>query len=301
MKVYTLNEYLRDTYGEKIYKLAIDAGFTCPNRDGTVGTGGCTFCSEGGSGDFARRLVKDYSDDEVAAIIESGKEHLAGKYHGNRFIAYFQAYTNTYAPVEKLRDLYRAFLNRDEIAGLSIGTRPDCLPDDVIALLDELQKEYPDKFIWIELGLQSANEETARRINRGYANDVFEKAMSELASIGIKTVIHVIIGLPGEGKEDVLETVRFVSKYKPFGVKLQLLHVLKGTALEREYNEGKFEVLSMDEYLDILEACLEELPEGTVVHRMTGDGPKRILVAPMWSADKKKVINAVNKMISGGD
>lgn len=308
MKYYSLNQYLQDTYGEKLYKLSIDAGFTCPNRDGTLGTGGCIFCSAGGSGDFAQRAdlpahsvgCHVFTEEELDEMLVQGKQRLAGKYTGNRWIAYLQAYTNTYAPTAQLRRLYGQLLDREEFAGLSIGTRPDCLGDEVLALLAELKEAYPTKFIWIELGLQTANEETARRIRRGYENCVFEEAMQNLRRIGIPVVVHMILGLPGETKADMLATAEYVGSFRPFGVKLQLLHVLRGTELAKQYAAGAFEVLSMEAYLELLGDCIAKLPRDTVIHRLTGDGPKKLLIAPLWSADKKRVLNAIREQFSQG-
>ena len=281
----TVNQYCREQFGEKLYKLSLDGGFSCPNRDGTLGTGGCIFCSAGGSGDFAadRSLP-------VEEQIEEAKMRVAAKYKGNRYIAYFQAFTNTYAPVEKLRELYMPVVQRDDIAVLSIATRPDCLGDDVFTLLAELNAIKP---LWVELGLQSTKPETAEYIRRGYELPVYDQAVMKLNALGIHVITHVILGLPGESVDDMLNTVQHVVNIGSKGIKLQLLHVLEGTDLAAEYRQGKFNVMEMDEYISLLGRCLELLPEDMVVHRLTGDGPKRSLIAPLWTGNKKRVLNAI--------
>ncbi|MDD6727770.1 MAG: TIGR01212 family radical SAM protein [Eubacteriales bacterium] len=288
MKYYSLNNYLRDTFGEKVYKISIDAGFTCPNRDGTIDTRGCIFCSKGGSGDFAqdRNLT-------VTQQIEKGKELVSKKIKSGKYIAYFQAFTNTYAPVSILREKYYEAVNHKDIVALSIATRPDCLGEDVLALLDEINKIKP---VFVELGLQTIHEESAKYIRRGYSLEVYDKAVKDLKKIGVNVVVHVILGLPGESKNDMLQTVDYVCKSGIDGIKLQLLHVIKGTDLEKDYLAGKFSVLEFDEYLDIIKSCVEIIPESIVIHRLTGDGAKKDLVAPLWSADKKRVLNAINRM-----
>ncbi|HIV17411.1 MAG TPA: TIGR01212 family radical SAM protein [Candidatus Alectryocaccobium stercorigallinarum] len=311
--MYTVNDYCRDIFGEKIYKISLNGGMTCPNRDGTLGTEGCIFCSAGGSGDFAVDFFKDSSlnpatdgskegSGNFAADIPDGcmtdtkikaaKQKVKSKYKGSRFIAYFQAYTNTYAPADYLRRLYMPVIKRDDIAALSIATRPDCLPEEVLDLIEEMNKIKP---VWVELGLQTANDKTAEYIRRGYKTAVYDKAVKELNEIGVHTITHVILGLPGEGPDDMVSTVRHVVSAGSRGIKLQLLHVLKGTDLEKEYLNGNFKVLEFDEYLDILEKCVSCIPDDVVIHRLTGDGPKKLLVAPLWSADKKRVLNAVKK------
>ena len=281
----TVNQYCREQFGEKLYKLSLDGGFSCPNRDGTLGTEGCIFCSAGGSGDFAadRSLP-------VEEQIEEAKKRISAKYKGNRYIAYFQAFTNTYAPVEKLRELYMPVVQRDDIAVLSIATRPDCLGDDVLTLLAELNAIKP---LWVELGLQSTKPETEEYIRRGYELPVYEHAVMKLNALGIHVITHVILGLPGESIDDMLKTVQHVVNIGSKGIKLQLLHVLEGTDLAAEYRQGKFEVMEMDEYITLLGRCLELLPEDMVVHRLTGDGPKRSLISPLWTGNKKRVLNAI--------
>ncbi|MBR5945140.1 MAG: TIGR01212 family radical SAM protein [Lachnospiraceae bacterium] len=285
----SVNDYLQRTFNEKIYKIAIDAGFTCPNRDGTKGSGGCIFCSGNGSGDFAesRRL-------SVTEQIEAGKARVAGKKPG-KYIAYFQAFTNTYAPVDVLRARFSEAIDNRDVVAISVATRPDCLPDDVIELLGELNKMKP---VWVELGLQTIHDKTAKYIRRGYDLSIYDKAVRDLKEIGIpQIIVHVILGLPGEDMEMMLETVRYVVRSGATGIKLQLLHVLEGTDLAKDYRDGKFEALSMEEYIDILIDCLKEIPDDMVVHRITGDGPKRDLIAPLWSGDKKRVLNSINKAL----
>lgn len=288
MQYYSLNKYLRDTFGDKVYKLSLNAGFTCPNRDGKLGTKGCIFCSAGGSGDFA-----ESSSLSITQQIERGKERVAKKIKSGKYIAYFQAYTNTYAPVEILKSKYMEAVNHKDIVALSVATRPDCLGDDVLKLLDEINKIKP---VFVELGLQTIHERTARYIRRGYTLDVYDKAVSDLKKIGINTVVHLILGLPGETKQDMLDSVKYVCESGIDGIKLQLLHVLKNTDLEKDYAQGKFKTLEMDEYLDILKSCVDIIPDNIVIHRLTGDGAKKDLISPLWSADKKKVLNAINKL-----
>lgn len=288
MEYYSFNKYLRDTFGDKVYKISINAGFTCPNRDGTLGTRGCIFCSRGGSGDFA-----ESSTLSVTEQIESGKNRVNNKIKSGKYIAYFQAFTNTYAPIEILKQKFFEAINHKDIVALSIATRPDCLPDEVIKLLNELNKIKP---VFVELGLQTTNEKSAKYIRRGYDLSVYDDAVKKLKSIGVNIVTHVIIGLPNETKEDMLNTVKYVCDIGTNGIKLQLLHVLKNTDLADEYEQGKFEVLSMEEYLDIIKSCVDIIPKNVVIHRLTGDGAKKDLIAPLWSADKKRVLNAINKL-----
>lgn len=302
----SLNAYLRHRFGRKVYKVALDGGMTCPNRDGRIGRGGCIFCSGGGSGEFAERRL---GHADVAGQIEAGAARIRNKTDADLFIAYFQSYTNTYAPVSYLRELFTQAIMHPNTAVLSIATRPDCLPDEVIGLLAELNHIKP---VWVELGLQTIHEKTANDIRRGYPLEVYEDAVRRLEAAGIEVITHVILGLPGETKEDMIESVRYLahmprpgqtagdeaaqdtekvlSPYPVRGIKLQLLHVLKGTDLAAEYGKGAFEVLSLEDYIDILFACIEELPPDMVVHRITGDGPKSLLIAPAWSADKKGIL-----------
>lgn len=288
MKYLSLNEYLKKQFGQKVYKIALDGGFTCPNRDGTIDTHGCIFCSKGGSGDFAEDRSLS-----VTEQIEKGKARLEKKIKDGKYIAYFQAFTNTYAPVEKLRELYTQAINHKDIVALSIGTRPDCIGDDVLELLNEINKIKP---VFVELGLQTIHEKSAEYIRRGYDLEVYDRAVENLHKLGINVVTHLIIGLPNETKKDMLQSVEYVCRVTD-GIKLQLLHILKDTDLEREYENGKFDALSLEEYVDIIKSCIEIIPENVVVHRITGDGAKKDLIAPLWSADKKNVLNKLNKAL----
>lgn len=289
MKYTTLNSYLKNKFGCKVYKLAINGGFTCPNRDGTLGTRGCIFCSRGGSGEFAE--IKEKS---VTQQIDDGKKRVEKKIKDGKYIAYFQAFTNTYAPVCKLKSLYTEAINHPDIVALSIGTRPDCLGDDVLELLGKMNKIKP---VFIELGLQSIHENTAQYIRRGYPLEVYDKAVDDLHKIGINVVTHLIIGLPGESEQDILQSVEYVCQ-KTDGIKLQLLHILEGTDLADEYRECKVDVLSLEEYTSIIKHCVEIIPDNVVIHRLTGDGAKKDLIAPLWSADKKHVLNTINKALN---
>ncbi len=283
--------YCKKTFHEKLYKIALDAGFTCPNRDGTLDKRGCIFCSAGGSGDFAIKTANK-------SISEQLKEGIAlfhDKKIGTHFIAYFQAYTNTYGAYQYLRETYTQALNDDMIYGISIATRPDCLSAEVLTLLQELQLEYPGKFIWVELGLQTIHENTAQFIRRGYSLDVFDKAVLNLKKINIPVIVHIIIGLPNETKEMLLETIDYVNHFHIFGIKLQLLHVLRGTDLADIYQDNHFSALALDEYLDLLILCIQNLSPDTVLHRITGDGPKDLLIAPLWSLNKRNVLNTFHK------
>ena len=293
-----LNEYLRETFGCKVYKLALESGCTCPNRDGTVGVGGCIFCPEGGSGDFAESLAGDLSDGEFDAAMERARAKVASKNPSGKYIAYFQSYTNTYGDTGRLLSLYKRVLLREDIVALSIGTRPDCMGPGVLSMLRELQTIKP---VWVELGLQTVHERTARLINRGYELPVFEEAYRSLKEIGVTVVAHVILGLPGESLDDMRATVRYLANLSPRldGIKLQLLHVLKGTALGNLYLEkgttGGYE-FDLDSYVSFIDELVSLLPRETVLHRLTGDGPKRDLLYPLWTGDKKRVLNAINKI-----
>ncbi len=309
---YSVNEYCKHRYHEKLYKIAIDAGFTCPNRDGTLDTRGCIFCSAGGSGDFAVKMFdkKDmmqvhaasYDTASVKSVTEQIQEGLSlfkVKQVGTRFIAYFQAYTNTYAPVEHLCNLYTQALSHPDIAGISIATRPDCLPKECLDLLAELQAQFPYKFIWVELGLQTMHETTAEFIRRGYPLSVFKKAMDELTKRNIPVIVHVILGLPGETPDMQYATISYLNRLHPFGIKLQLLHILKGTDLADYYIDSvdDFKALDKQEYLDLLIGCIERLSPDIVIHRVTGDGPKDLLIAPTWSLNKRDVLNSLHKQM----
>lgn len=286
MYYYSLNEYLKTIFGEKVYKISLDGGMTCPNRDGTLGTQGCIFCSSGGSGEFAASKALS-----VTAQIEQAKGKIRQKTDCKKFIAYFQPFTNTYADVEYLRKLFLEAIAPKDIVALSIATRPDCLGDEVISLLDELNRIKP---VWVELGLQTIHEKSAEYIRRGYTLDVYDKAINDLRRIGINIITHIILGLPNESRQDMLESVVYAGE-RSDGIKLQLLHVLKGTDLFKDYDSGKFATLSFGAYIDLLCDCIEYLPPHVVIHRLTGDGDKKLLAAPMWSADKKRVLNAVQK------
>ena len=284
----TLNEHYRAKYGCKVYKLSIDAGFTCPNRDGTLDTRGCIFCSAAGGGDFAAHGT------DIPAQLEQAKLRVEAKNKGGKYIAYFQSFTGTYAPVETLRALYEAAIAPEEVVGLAIGTRPDCLSPEVIALLKDIHRK---KDVSVELGLQTVRESSVRYIRRGYGNEVYFDAVRRLKEAGIEVVTHIILGLPGETAEDAAETTRQAVAAGTDGVKFHLLHVLRGTDLEQDYRAGKFECLELDEYARWLKACLAEVPPGVVVHRITGDGAKRDLIAPLWSADKKRVLHFLNNFL----
>ena len=284
----TLNEYCRRTFGEKLYKLSLNAGMTCPNRDGTLDSRGCIFCSAGGSGDFAPDPALSLPEQ-----IEAAKARVAAKYRGSRYIAYFQAFTNTYAPAEHLRRLFTPVVEREDVAVLSVATRPDCLPGETLDLLGELNRRRP---VWVELGLQTIHPDTAAYIRRGYDLPCYDRAAAELRARGIHVVTHVILYLPGEGRERMLETVRYAAE-RSDGIKLQLLHVLEGTDLAEEWRAGRVHLPTLEEYAATVRDCVALLPEETVVHRMTGDGPKRILLAPLWSGDKKRVLNTLNRAL----
>lgn len=288
MKYYSLNNYLKDTFGKKVYKVSLNAGFTCPNRDGKIDTRGCIFCSKGGSGDFA-----ESAELPITEQIEQGKKRLEKKIKDGKYIAYFQAFTNTYAPVDVLREKFFEAIEHKDIVALSIATRPDCLSGEVLALLNELNEIKP---VFVELGLQTIHEKSAEYIRRGYTLDIYDEAVTNLHKIGINIVVHIILGLPYETKQDMLETVDYVCRSKINGIKLQLLHVIKNTDLEKDYKNGKFETLDFEQYLDIIKACVDIIPDNIVIHRLTGDGAKKDLIAPLWSADKKKVLNAINKL-----
>ena len=298
MNYLSFNDAMRARFGTKVYRLSLQSGCTCPNRDGTIGTGGCTFCSEGGSGDFAAPLLP------IGEQIEEARKRVDAKISASiapqdrRYIAYFQSYTNTYGDPERLRRVYSEALQHPQIVAIDLGTRPDCLPPEMIAMLRDLRSEY-DKPVWIELGLQTIHEKTAGRINRGYKLEVFEDAYRRLKDEGFEVIVHVILGLPGESREDMLETVRYLSLLTPAldGIKLQLLHILKGTELAREYEADPFPLFTLDSYCDLVVDCLKLLPPQTVVHRLTGDGPKRLLIEPQWSADKKRVLNTLSRKI----
>ena len=283
-----LSQYYREKFGCKVYKLSLDGGFTCPNRDGSLGTRGCIFCT--GSGEFA-----EGGPEPIGVQLERAKLRVNSKNKDGKYMAYFQAFTNTYAPVEWLRKLYYEAIAPEEIVGLAIGTRPDCLGDDVMELLAEINAVKP---VSVELGLQTIHEETARYIRRGYGAEVYFDAVKRLKAAGIEVVTHIILGLPGEDAEMMLATTEAAVQAGTDGVKFHLLHVLQGTDLAEEYEKGLFSCMTLEEYGEILKACIALLPEHVVVHRITGDGAKKDLIAPLWSGDKKRVLNYLHKVLN---
>lgn len=286
-----LNDHLKKEYGCKVYKLSLQIDVTCPVRDGSIDTRGCIFCSEGGSGEFASCRSQSISDQ-----ISEAKERVAAKAGEDaKYIAYFQSFTNTYGDISYLEKKYREAMEPDDIVAISIGTRPDCISDEMYELLGKLNRIKP---VWIELGLQTIHSETAKYIRRGYELSVYDECVRRLREKDITVIVHVILGLPGETTGDMRETVRYVCSSGVQGIKLQLLHVLKGTDLYEDYLNGKVPVMTMEEYLDLLKELLPLIPDDVIIHRLTGDGPKRLLVAPLWTADKKKVINAISKIIA---
>ncbi|WP_033154357.1 TIGR01212 family radical SAM protein [Pseudobutyrivibrio ruminis] len=297
MEYTSLSDYLKEKYNTKVYKLSLSSGCSCPNRDGKLSTGGCIFCSEGGSGDFA----SSYNTDIEQQIIQAKSrvdQKISNKIPESerKYIAYFQSFTNTYGDEKRLMKLFEETISFQYIVGISIGTRPDCLSDEMIAFLGKLNQK---KEVWVELGLQTIHEETARFINRGYELSVFEDAYKRLTDAGLKVVVHVILGLPGESTADMIESVKYLGQLSPtlFGIKLQLLHILTGTKLADIYEENPFHVLSLEEYCQVVGECLKVLPKETVIHRLTGDGPKKLLIAPLWSGNKKLVMNTMRKYI----
>ncbi|MDD6796023.1 MAG: TIGR01212 family radical SAM protein [Clostridiaceae bacterium] len=286
-RYHTLNHFLRNKFGEKVFKISLDGGFSCPNRDGTISKGGCLFCSERGSGDFAGD--RDFS---ISKQFEDIKIMMNKKWKHGKYIAYFQAYTNTYAPVEVLREKYEEALKQEGVVALAIATRPDCLGDEVLDLLEEINKRF---YVWVELGLQSCNDDTARKINRGYRLNVFEDAIKRLKERNIDFVVHSIFGLPGETKEDMLKTVDYIAHSGAQGVKFHLLHLMENTPMVKLYERGELEFLSQEEYIDLLCRAVERIPEEMVVHRLTGDAPRALLIGPMWSLKKWEVLNGIDK------
>lgn len=293
---HSLDYEMKRRFGTKVYKIALEGGMTCPNRDGTIGTGGCIFCSAGGSGDFAVPLqgAAGMTEESVHRQIDLAISRISRKMGSSpgAYIAYFQSYTNTYAPVSYLRQLFTAAILHPEIRVLSIATRPDCLPEEVLDLLKELNQIKP---VWIELGLQTIHPDTARLIRRGYELDCFTDAKNRLRRRGLEVIVHVILGLPGEDRTQMLETVSWLGSNDIQGIKLQLLHILKGTDLALLYEQTPFPVMSMEEYLDLVIDCVSLLPPEIVIHRITGDGPKNLLIAPLWSANKRLVLNTLTR------
>lgn len=293
MRYNSLNNYLRNKFGCKVYKLSISSGLSCPNRDGKLSTKGCIFCSNGGSGDFATSAAIS-----VTEQIEQAKEKVSKKITNGKYIAYFQSFTNTYGDVDYLKKIFTEAINHPDIVALSIGTRPDCLPNDVLDLLNRLNQIKP---VWVELGLQTIHEKTARYINRGYTLDVFDQAVANLNKLNIDVIVHLILGLPNETNDMILESVKYVCSKSISGIKLQLLHVLKNTPLEKEYFLNQFHIYSLEEYASLLGECICNIPSDIVIHRLTGDGPKSLLIEPQWSGNKKLVLNYINKYFNDMD
>lgn len=292
-RYYSLDTYLKETFGEKVYRISLNGGMTCPNRDGTKGTRGCIFCSRGGSGDFAENSLLS-----VTEQVEAGRKKLASKTNCRKFIAYFQAYTNTYAPVSYLRPLFMEAILHPDIVVLSVATRPDCITPETLSLLSELNEIKP---VWIEFGLQTIHDETAAFIRREFSLSCYEQAVAELKRRDISVISHIILGLPGETMKQMLETVDYVAYSGISGVKLQLLHVLSDTDLADYYATHPFPLFSMEDYCDFIVTCLEHLPPSMVVHRITGDGPRKLLIAPLWSTDKKRVLNTIHRRLRERD
>ena len=284
---YSLDSYCKNTFHHKCYKIALNARMSCPNRDGTLDTRGCIFCSSGGSGDFAVDIAGKTMEEQIA----EGMAKFGDKVTGHDLIAYFQAYTNTYAPVEHLRKIFTEAISHPDIVALSIGTRPDCLGDDVLDLLYSLNQIKP---VWVELGLQTIHEDTARYIRRGYPLSCFDTAVKNLRAGGIEVIVHTILGLPGESRKDILETMAYLNAMDIQGIKLQLLHVLRGTDLAADHEAGLFRTYERDEYLNLVIDCLEHLRPDIVIHRVTGDGPKDLLIAPLWASRKREVLNLLH-------
>lgn len=284
-RFYSASEYYKAVFGEKVYRLALHLGVTCPNRDGTLDTRGCIFCSKGSS-HFAE------SGNDIKSQIEHAKQRVKGKTDSNKFIAYFQSYTTTYIPIEILKKAFFDAVNLPEIAALSVATRPDCLPPDVLELLSKTNKIKP---VFVELGLQTSNEKSAEYIRRCYKNDIYENAVKELKKRGINVITHIIIGLPNEAEQDILKSVRFAVNSGTDGIKLQLLHILKDTDLYEDYLKGNVQPLTLTEYTDLICKCIAIIPENVVIHRITGDAPKALLAEPKWSGDKKTVLNTINR------
>ena len=286
-RYYSLNYYLKQLYGEKVYRLSLNGGMTCPNRDGTLGNRGCIFCSAGGSGDFAADFCLS-----ITAQIEKAKEMILEKTNCRKFIAYFQAYTNTYAEISYLRRIYTEAAKHPDIAAVSIATRPDCISDETLSLLLEINRIKP---VWIELGLQTIHPATSKFIRSGFTYGCFQESVAKLSEVGLKVIVHLILGLPGETKEMMLSSVDAVASLPISGIKLQLLHILEGTDLAEYYRLHPFPLFTLEEYCDFIPRCLERLPQHIVIHRITGDGPKKLLIAPLWSADKKRVLNQIHR------
>lgn len=292
-RYHSLNYFLRNKFKEKIYKISLDGGFTCPNRDGKVSIGGCTFCSSKGSGDYAGNRVLSINNQ-----FEDRKKLMEKKWKEGKYIAYFQAYTNTYAPIDELREKYEEALSQEGVVALSIGTRPDCIDDDVVDLLEEISKKT---YLWVELGLQTINDETGRNFNRGYDLKTFDESLRKLKERNIEVVVHTIFGLPGETKEDMLKTVEYVAHSGAQGIKFHLLHLMKGTKMVEQYEKGELELLSQEDYIDLICKSISIIPPNMVVHRLTGDAPRETLIGPIWSLKKWEVLNAIDKALVDND
>ena len=292
-RYHSLNYFLRNKLNEKIYKISLDGGFTCPNRDGKVAKGGCTFCSARGSGDYAGSRILSINEQ-----FNDRKKMMEKKWKDGKYIAYFQAYTNTYAPVEELRQKYEEAISQENVVALSIATRPDCLDDDVVDLLEEISKKT---YLWVELGLQTVNDESARNFNRGYDFEVFKEGIKKLQDRNIEVVVHTIFGLPGETKEDMLKTIDYVAHSGAQGIKFHLLHLMKGTQMVKQYETGELELLSQEDYIDLICKGIAMIPQEMVVHRLTGDAPRESLIGPMWSLKKWEVLNSIDKALEDND
>lgn len=292
-RYHNLNHFLREKFKEKVFKISLDGGFTCPNRDGSKATGGCLFCSESGSGDYAGNKLLSISDQ-----FDNVKEMMSKKWKSGKYIAYFQAYTNTYAPVEELKRKYKEAISKEGVVALAIATRPDCLDDDVLDLIEEISK---DLYVWVELGLQTVSDETARKINRAYKLEVYEDAIKRLKERNIDFVTHCIFGLPGETKEDMIKTIDYVAHTGSKGVKFHLLHLMENTAMVKLYERGELDFLSQEDYIDLLCEAVMRIPQDMVVHRLTGDAPRELLIGPMWSLKKWEVLNAIDKAFEDND
>ncbi len=288
-RFYSLNDFLKEKFGEKIYKVSLDGGFTCPNRDGKISYGGCTFCSEKGSGEFTGNKIKSITEQ-----IDEQIKFLSKKFKGDKFIAYFQNFTNTYSDIEYLEKIYTEALEHKNIVGIAIATRPDCLEDKVLNLLEKINKRT---FLWVELGLQTTNDEVASYFNRGYKTKIFEKNVKKLNNLNIKFVTHIIIGLPQEKEKDYLDTVLFAVKNKTWGIKIHIMYVIKNTRIEKLYLKGEIKNISKEEYTDKIIEILENIPSNIVIHRLTGDGEKESLVAPLWTLKKIDVLNTIQKKL----
>ncbi len=288
-RYHSLNYFLRNKFNEKIYKISLDGGFTCPNRDGKVAKGGCTFCSARGSGDYAGSRILPINEQ-----FNDRKKMMEKKWKDGKYIAYFQAYTNTYAPVEELRQKYEEAIKQENVVALSIATRPDCLGDDIVDLLEEISKKT---YLWVELGLQTINDESARNFNRGYDFEIFKEGIKKLQDRNIEVVVHTIFGLPGETKEDMLKTVDYVAHSGAQGIKFHLLHLMKGTQMVKQYESGELQLLSQEDYIDLICKGISMLPQEMVVHRLTGDAPRESLIGPMWSLKKWEVLNSIDKAL----